>query len=46
MLYADDLASVSEILEGLKGRLEAWKGVLKSEGLRLNVKKTKNVDWK
>ena len=25
LLYADDLAFVSETLEGLKGRLEAWK---------------------
>ena len=25
LLYADDLAFVSETLQGLKGRLEAWK---------------------
>ena len=31
----------SETLEGLKGRLEAWKGALKSKGLRVNVMKTK-----
>ena len=31
----------SETLEGLKGRLESWKGALKSKGLRVDVKKTK-----
>ena len=41
LLHADDLALVSETLEGLKGRLQTWKEALKSKGLRLNVKKTK-----
>ena len=43
LLYADDLAFVSETLKGLKGRLEAWslKGALESKGLRVNAKKTK-----
>ena len=38
LLYADDLALVSGLLEGLKGRLEAWKGALEPKGLRVNVK--------
>ena len=41
LLYDDDFALVNETLEGMKGRLEAWKGALKSERLRVNVKKTK-----
>ena len=34
---------ISETLEDLKGRLEAWKGALELKGSRLNVKKTKMV---
>ena len=41
LLYDDDFAL--ETLEGLKGRLEVWKGELKSEGLRVNVKKTEII---
>ena len=41
MLYAGDLALVSETFEGLKGRLEAWKGALELKGLKVNVRKTK-----
>ena len=41
LLYGNDLTLVSEILQGLKGRLEAWKGALESKGLRVKVKKTK-----
>ena len=33
LLYADDLALVSESLEGLKGRLEAWKENWSENGL-------------
>ena len=44
LLYDDDLALVSEPLESLKGRLEAWKGALESKGLRANVNMTKNDD--
>ena len=43
LLYADDLALVSETPEDLERRLEAWKGALESKGLRVNVKKTKIV---
>ena len=39
LLYADDLALVSKRLEGLKRRLESWKGALESKGLIVNVKK-------
>ena len=38
---ADGLAFVTEILEGLKERLEAWKGALESKGSRVDVRKTK-----
>ena len=43
LLYADDFALVSETHEGLKRRLGAWKGVLESEELKVNVKKTKMI---
>lgn len=36
LLYADDLAQVSESLVDLNGNLEAWKGVLE---LKIDVKK-------
>ena len=32
----------SETREGLKLRPEAWKGALESNGLKANIKKTKN----
>ena len=35
------MALVSESLESLKRRLEAWRGVLELKELRVNVKKTK-----
>ena len=38
---ADGLAFVTEILEGLKERLEAWKGALESKGSRVDVRKTR-----
>ena len=41
LLDADGLALVSKTLEGLKGRLETWKGALESKGLRVNVKRQK-----
>ena len=44
LLHDDDLALVSETLESLKRRLEAWEGALESKGLRANVNMTKNDD--
>ena len=41
--HDDDFELVSETLQGLKWRLEAWKGALESKGQRVNVKKTKMV---
>ena len=41
LLYAEDLTLVSEIFQGLKSRLKAWKGTVESEGLTVNVKTTK-----
>ena len=41
LLYADDLAILSDSLEDLKARLAIWKTSLESYGLRVNVEKTK-----
>ena len=38
LLYADDLTLVSESLEDLKGKLEAWKEAWESKGSRVNAK--------
>ena len=38
IFFADDSALVIESLEGLKGKLEAWKKSLKSKRLTVNVK--------
>ena len=37
LLYADDFALVSESLNDLKVRLEAWKGPLESKKLRISI---------
>ena len=42
ILYVDDLTLVW-LFEGLKGRLDFWKGALESKGLTVNVKKTKMI---
>lgn len=39
--YANYLALVSESIEGVKRRVEACKGALESNGLRVNLKTTK-----
>ena len=41
LLYADDLAIVSETIETLNVKLEAWKHCLEAGGLRVNLGKTK-----
>ena len=41
LLYADDLAILSDSLVDPKNRLAAWKTSLESHGLRVNVNKTK-----
>ena len=38
VLYIDNLILISDTLEGLKNE-KAWKGALKSKGLRVNVRK-------
>ena len=43
LLYVGDLALISELLEGLKAKLETSKGALESTGLRLNVQKKKII---
>ena len=42
LLYADDLAILSEVLEVLKNKLATWKTSLESYGLHENVDKTKS----
>ena len=41
LLYADDLALVSESLDGLVEKLKVWKSEIESKGLRVNLEKTK-----
>ena len=41
MLGTDDLALLRESLEGKKGRLEAWKKVLKSRRLKVMARQQK-----
>ena len=41
LLYADDLAIVSETIETLNVKLVAWKHCLEAGGLRVNLGKTK-----
>ena len=38
LVYANDLTLVSEPLEDLKGKLEAWKEAWESKGSRVNAK--------
>ena len=41
LLYADDLAIVSETMEGLLVKLRVWKDAMEAKGLRVNMSKTK-----
>ena len=41
MLYADDLVILAETFEGLMTKMEVWKNGLESNGLKLNMGKTK-----
>ena len=41
LLYADDLAILSDSFVDLKSRLAAWKTSLESHDLRVNINKTK-----
>ena len=43
LFCADALALINETREGLKGTLEAWKGALESNVLRVNFKKAKMI---
>ena len=43
LIYDGDLALVSELLQGLKAKLETSKCALESTGLRLNVTKKKII---
>ena len=41
LLYADDLAVISESEDGLNERMRAWKNCLEMKGLKVNIGKTK-----
>jgi hypothetical protein len=41
LLYADDLVVMADTMEGLKERIETWKGGMECKGLRVNLSKTK-----
>ena len=44
LFYVEDLSSLfGETPEDPKGRQETWKGALESKGMRVNLKKTKNM---
>ena len=42
-LYADGLVLTSEMMEGLREKFSKWKEALESEGLKVNLGKTKVV---
>ena len=41
MLYADDLALISETIEGLREKFRKWKEAFESKGMKVNLGKTK-----
>ena len=41
LLYADDLAVIAETEEELIKRLNEWKDIVESKGMRVNMNKTK-----
>ena len=41
LLYADDLALMSETMQDLKERFWNWKDILESKGLKVNIRKIK-----
>ena len=41
LLYADDLVLIVDIQEECISKIKAWKAVMESKGLRVNMKKTK-----
>ena len=43
LLYADDLVIITETIEELSQKLDAWKVNLEKKGLRVNMKKTKTM---
>ena len=43
MLYADDLVLTRELMEGLREQFWKWKEAFESNGLKLNLRKTKVV---
>ena len=40
-LYADDLVLMSETIDGLRNKLIKWKEAFESNGLKVNLVKTK-----
>ena len=45
MLYADDLVLMSETMEGLRKKLWKLKEAFESKRLKVNLGKTKVVEW-
>ena len=41
LLYADDLALMSEMVDGLRNKFLKWKEAFKSKGLKVNLMKTR-----
>ena len=41
LMYADDLVLICETKEEARQRFEAWRNVLESKGLKVNISKTK-----
>ena len=46
MLYADDIGLIDETQEGVNAKLNLWREVLESKGLRLSRSKTEYMEYK
>ena len=46
MLFADDIVLIDETQEGVNAKLNLWREVLESKGLRLSRSKTKYMECK
>jgi len=47
LLYADDLAMIAETEEELIKRLNEWKDIVESKGMRVNIYKKQGYDtWR
>ncbi|KAM2797605.1 hypothetical protein COP1_002656 [Malus domestica] len=46
MLFADDIVLIDETQEGVNAKLNLWRDVLESKGLRLSRSKTEYMECK